>query len=55
MIKVQFFKNGEIIEVTRNEAHGLIEKGLAKIYVEYEQKVIRPSRGRRKGYSVKKL
>lgn len=34
MIKVKMLKSGEAREVTPNEAHGLIESGLAELFYE---------------------
>lgn len=32
MIKVKMLVSGEVVEVTRNEAHGLIDSGKAELY-----------------------
>ena len=34
--KYKEYKRGQVIEVTNNVAHGLIEKGLARIFVGYK-------------------
>ena len=50
MRKVRIRKTGEIKEVTNNEAHGLIEAGIARLY--YPDKEMRPT-GFKKGYVTK--
>ena len=48
-------KNGKIIEVTNNVAHGMIERGEAKLFV-YKDKQMRPkkkTKKKKKGYRVK--
>jgi len=34
------WKKGEVIEVNKNEAHTLIDRGVAKIFVAYENKMM---------------
>ncbi len=46
------YKRGQIIEgVTNNESHGLIEKGLAKLFVPVVRKIM--TAGKKKGYKTK--
>lgn len=49
------YNRGSVLEVSNNEAHGLIEKGLAKLFVG-ENKMMTPKKKRsyrRKGYKTK--
>lgn len=53
MVKVKILKTGEIREVTKNEAHTLIDKGLAKLYLAPKNRMMRPKRRRKGGYKTK--
>lgn len=58
MRKVKIIKTGEIKEVSNNQAHDLIEAGVAKLYSgvapkrRYRTRVMRPRR-KRGGYRTK--
>ena len=54
MIKVKIKKTGEVKEVTRNEAHGLIESGVAVLYKEQTKKTTKVMQAEdTKGYKTK--
>ena len=44
------WKMGDVIEVSKNDAHTLIDKGIAKVFVGYENKMMttRDRRSKRK-------
>lgn len=56
MIKIRMIGSDEIVEVTKNVAHGLIDSGKAILYQEYKSKPLSPSfsKERKRGrYSIK--
>jgi len=46
------YREGEVLSISNNDAHRLIFQGNAKLY-SYPDKMMRPVRGKRKGYRVK--
>ena len=44
------YSRGQVVEVSNNDAHGLIEKGLAKLFTG-ANKMMRPKK--RRGYRIK--
>lgn len=41
MLKVKL-NNGKIVLATNNEAHGIVERGEGKLFIEYEHKAMVP-------------
>ena len=59
MVKVQMLDSGEVKTVTPNEAFGLVDAGLAKVYrptpnaTGYKAKPYAPELKQKRGYKVK--
>lgn len=53
MRKVRILKSGEVKEVSNNEAFGLIDSGLAKLFKSPEDKMMKPELASGKGYKIK--
>lgn len=51
MISIRMIKTGEVRSVTPNEAHGLIERGIAELAKRKRTKMMRPSK--KSGYKIK--
>lgn len=51
MVKVKIVATGEIKQVTRNEAHGLVDSGKAVLY--HDTRMMTPSPEKTRGYKTK--